>query len=308
MTSSRIKISKSARTRIKKPIGVKRLSERRRLMKNKRTALVLVLSVFLVIIICIGLWQPRVRVSHIIVTTGDTGIAMLAREAISGTYARVVPKDSIIFLAKDEIRKIILSARPDIATVSISRTGFNSIVIRPLPRVPLALWCGGVSSSTPANTLELETTPTIGGDCYFFDGSGFVFQQVFGKSSSTTIASENINDIPLVSYKVYSQLVSVSSSSTIGASVKSAGKFPNVFDFARKIKTLGARVKSVVLRADEVDFFLDNGTRITYVLGDEQNAFSLLYAVRNKISLSDGSLSYVDLRFKGKVYFKKRVR
>ena len=48
------------------------------------------------------------------------------------------------------------------------------------------------------------------------------------------------------------------------------------------------------------------GTRVTYVLGDEQNAFTALTSARDDLNLADGSLEYVDLRFDGKVYLKKK--
>jgi hypothetical protein len=67
-------------------------------------------------------------------------------------------------------------------------------------------------------------------------------------------------------------------------------------------------VKSAVLRADEVDLFIVSGTRITYVLGDEQNAFTLATAAFPQANLADGSVDYIDLRFtgSGRVYLKKK--
>ena len=52
---------------------------------------------------------------------------------------------------------------------------------------------------------------------------------------------------------------------------------------------------------------MTSGTRITYVLGDEQNAFAALSSAQSDFNLSDGSVDYVDLRFDGKMYLKKNA-
>ncbi|MDP1759930.1 MAG: hypothetical protein Q8L01_00440, partial [Candidatus Woesebacteria bacterium] len=66
-------------------------------------------------------------------------------------------------------------------------------------------------------------------------------------------------------------------------------------------------VTRVILRGDEVDDMLASGTRVTYVLGNEQNAFTSLVSARENLNLADGSIDYVDLRFDGKAYLKKKA-
>ncbi|MDO8566972.1 MAG: hypothetical protein Q7R58_02365, partial [bacterium] len=62
----------------------------------------------------------------------------------------------------------------------------------------------------------------------------------------------------------------------------------------------------IVIHDGEVDNNLASGTRITYVLGREQDAFTALVSARENFNLADGSVDYVDLRFDGKVYLKKK--
>ena len=62
----------------------------------------------------------------------------------------------------------------------------------------------------------------------------------------------------------------------------------------------------IVLRGDEVNDYLESGTRVTYVLGNEENAFTALASSKDTLNFSDGSLEYVDLRFDGKVYLKRK--
>ena len=70
--------------------------------------------------------------------------------------------------------------------------------------------------------------------------------------------------------------------------------------------TLGSPVSALAIHDGEVDVHLTSGTRLTYVLGHEQNAFTALVSAKSNFNLADGSLDYVDLRFDGKVYVKKK--
>ncbi len=99
----------------------------------------------------------------------------------------------------------------------------------------------------------------------------------------------------------------------IGSTLPNAAEFPPAFSFARQLAAFGSPVSAIVFRADEVDDYLASpagggvsGTRITYVLGDEQNAFTALSSARDDFNLTDGSVEYIDLRFDGKVYVKKK--
>jgi len=98
----------------------------------------------------------------------------------------------------------------------------------------------------------------------------------------------------------------VSAVESIGMTLPNAMAFPSAFNFARQLSSFGSPVSSIVFRADEVDEYLASGTRVTYLLGDEQNAFTALASARDNFNLADGSIQYVDLRFGGKVYVKKK--
>ncbi|MFZ2500984.1 MAG: hypothetical protein WAW90_03320, partial [Minisyncoccia bacterium] len=92
----------------------------------------------------------------------------------------------------------------------------------------------------------------------------------------------------------------------IGSTLPNADAFPSAFDFARQLTTLGSPASRVAFHDGEVDDYLVSGTRITYVLGNEQNAFTALVSAHKNFNLADGSIEYVDLRFDGKVYLKRK--
>jgi len=282
-----------------------RLAEKRHSMRMRWGVFFLILLLFLLVLADIGLWQPAVRVEHITISPSDAQLNPLVQKALAGTYAYIIPRDSIFFFPAGAIRSAILSARPDVAAVSIARTGFSSLAIKLDSRTPLARWCGTAASSSPADILAQDIASSVDGSCYLFDTTGFLYARTPAPhiaSTSVTFASTTASTAaPLVPFPLYAPLAS--SSAPFLNTIAHAADLPPLFDLARQMHSFGTSVNAIVLRGGEADLFLASGTRVTYILGKEQQAYSLLEAVKNKISLSNGSLVYVDLRFPGKVYF-----
>ena len=268
------------------------LTERRRL--RRRRALI-ASSVLLCVLIGAGVygsWQSPVRISHVVIYGGDQSLADSAMAAMRGSYLGIVPRDSTFLVPEARIRSLIATAHPDIAAVSIFRNGLTSLSVKVDYRVPIARWCG--STRVPP-VVTASSTPAAG--CYFFDASGFVYAP----------AGETV---PVNPFAVYEPLGSSTSSpqtsGPVGVTLPNADTFPAVFDFARQLSTLGSPAAAVVFHGDEADVYLASGTRITYVVGSEESALTALASAHATLNLADGSLEYVDLRFPGKVYVKKK--
>ncbi len=267
-----------------------RLAKRRR---SRRRRTVLVLGILFLMAgggIIYGLQQGVVRISHIKVFGASQSIAEIARTAMQGSYFGVIPRNSIFFFSASHIRADIIAAHPDIAAVSLFRNGLSGLSIRVDDRSSIARWCGVMPSAT--------TTPPDTAQCYFFDASGFIY--------TATSTGQPVN-----SFVVYEPLVPSSGSSTpfenpIGATLQNANKLPAAFDFARQLATFGSPVSMMVLHDGEVDVYLASGTRVTYMLGDESSVFAELMSARADFNLADGSVLYLDLRFSGKIYLKKK--
>ena len=256
------------------PAGRQGIAERRR---HRRRRVALAFSVLLLLLfgaVVYGLQQSAVRIGHVNIIGGDTALAALALADMQGMYLGLIPRDSILFFPADRIRMDILADRNDIAAISISRTSLTSISIKIDTRTPIARWC----ASTEA-------------DCYLFDANGFIY------ATSSTMH-------PLNSFIVYQTIASTTS--YLGSTLPNAEKLPAAFDFARQLATLGSPVIRIVLHDGEVDNHLESGTRITYVLGNEKNAFTALVSARENFNLSDGSIEYIDLRFDRKMYLKRK--
>ncbi|MFH1178472.1 MAG: hypothetical protein V1711_01990 [bacterium] len=265
-----------------RPINEGRLAVRRQ--KNRRRGLIafwiLLCILFGILIWCIQ--QNAVRISEIKIFGADESLSVYAIQAMQGNYLGLIPRDSIFFFPEMSIRANLLSSHPEIAAVSIFRNGFSSISIKVDNRVPVARWCG--------DTARLNLA--VQEDCYLFDAKGFIF------ATTSPIT-------PLNSFIIYGQLAN-EENEIIGSTLPNANEFPLAFNFARQLRTLGSPVSVIVFRADEVDDYLASGTRITYVLGDEQDTFTALVSARENLNLADGSIDYIDVRFDGKIYIKKK--
>jgi hypothetical protein len=293
--------------------------------KRERNRLQLILSVFAVLAV-VGLyvcvWLPAFRIQYVQAAGPDaTNMQADTEKALTGTIEYVVPRNSILFFPESEIRDQLLTQYPDVLSVSISRTSFDSISIVSIPREAAFVWCGSTyplsdapsltanttdspedasssdsvdseadsNSSTSTNTAPATVQVTVP-NCYDADTDGLIF------AAAPSPAADVL--------KVYGPLVS-STSMPIGEHISRAASIPDALEFVKEIKSLSVPVTALVLRNDEADLYAQSGTRITYVLGQEKSAVALAASTFPSLNINDGSLEYVDLRFDDKVYFKK---
>ncbi len=271
---------KSARPHARRAVDTSvPLKARRKRARNRTFITALAILALLLGGTLYALNLPALRV-RAVETSGAHQLEMkaLAEKSMEGNYAGVVPRDSILFFSKDLMRSLILGALPDVSAISINRTGLSSIRISAIARAESFSWCG-VSASVPAAT------------CYETDGEGFVYAV---RASATT------------SLRVYAPL-SGADTEPVGATVAAASQVPFALQLVRAIESLGANVESVELRGDEADLYIyGSRSRITYILGRETEAAALAASVMPTLSMTDGSVEYLDLRFSGKAYAKKR--
>lgn len=299
--------------------GGERLAARRRSKRHRTVFAFIVLFLLLCIAAIYGLRQDTVRISDIQVFGTDQSLAETAQAAMQGNYFGLVPRDSTFFFPASRIRADIITAHPDIAAVSIFRSGLTSLSIKVDNRFPVARWCPSTDSGQAANSTGPTTSPEAVGStpsarCYFFDASGFIYATTSVNSTDSTNSPQADSPQavqPVNPFIVYNPLAVADASSTpiknpIGETLSNAEKLPATFDLARQFAALGSPVTSLVFRGDEVDAYLKSGTRVTYLLGDEQNAFTALTSARANFDLSDGSILYLDLRFSGKIYLKRK--
>jgi hypothetical protein len=281
--------------------GNERLADRR-LRHNRRMFVFFgILFVIFFTALIYGLWQSPVRVTHIVIYGADQSLAAFATSAMQGSYFGI-PRDSIFFVPESAIRSRIMAVDQNIAAVSIFRNGLSGLSIKVDYRVPIARWCGDPSALSMASSTQSTLTES---QCYFFDANGFLYAAA---SSATAVNTFMVYE-SLASNNVASAVSAsaLSTSTPIGTTLPNAKTFPSVFDFARQLSLFGSPVDKIVIQPDqEIDFFCKSGTRVTYMLGNEQNAYTALSSASSRINIAKGSIDYVDLRFPGKIYVKSK--
>ncbi|MBP6869205.1 MAG: hypothetical protein KBC16_03820 [Candidatus Pacebacteria bacterium] len=256
------------------------LKERRKRAKQLFFISLALLGGVLVILGFVLLWQPFMRISEVEVQ-GIHGEEIKEDLApfLSGSYFFIVPKDSIVFYDEQSMRDTVLELYPDIAAASITRSGFSSIAVETIPRLESFLWCG------PSVTLPLS-------QCYSVDALGLVFKERTDVQGTSTLS-------------VYVPLLEGDSERPVRGVISQAGNLPVVMDMASAIQALGPEITQVEVRDDEVDLYTKGGARITYVVGSEEDALLLAASSFPTLNFKNGTISYVDLRFKGKAYVRR---
>lgn len=284
------------RSSVRERTSALRLKERRRAARRRWWFLALLLALLALAGAVWGLHQPELRITSLTVTGTEhllPGPAPLdlARAALARSSWELIPRDSALFFAGHYVRAAILAAHPEIAAITMTRHGFSTMEIRIAPRTAVGLWCG------------LAPTEGVVPYCYLYDPNGFVYAAVPEADASSTAPlppPDTLNPFAL-----YAPLVG-DAQEPLGATIARAAQLPDALAFGRRLGDLGSPVTAMVVRSDEVDDALASGTRVTYVIGHEQEAYSALVSAQKDLNLTDGSLEYVDLRFAGKVYLKKR--
>jgi hypothetical protein len=212
-------------------------------------------------------------------------ISAFVKDDLQGSQFLLLPKSSIFILQQRQIREHILSSFPNVQAVSITPSGLTTLTIKTVERATAFWWCGTMYA------LPLQT-------CYQADTEGRIFAPVSfteGAASSSMLwlfspVATSTGALP----------------APLGSSIVNTKPIPNALSFVKAMKSLGANIVAVDIRGDEADLYTQAGTRITYVLGREEQAAALAATSFPSLKLNDGSLLYVDLRFDSKVFFKKK--
>jgi len=269
--------------------GKKPRTESREPLKKRRKKTQKAFVVVVLVLIALGIaaffyiaWLPAFRIASVTASGPHAEEAkIIAARTLEGTHAFVLPRNSLFFIPEGDVRANILVEHPDIEAVSISASGLTELSITTLPRAEAFVWCGA--------SPELAD-----GQCYSANAEGLIFALVAPEVASTSEA-----------LRIYAAIEGQEGSTPVKARIGYASRIPEALRFIKAMQSLGANVFSVSLRTDEADLYTEAGTRITYVLGREQEAAGIAASVFPQLSLNDGSVSYVDLRFSGKAYFKR---
>jgi hypothetical protein len=276
----------------KKNAPARPLREKRQKERRSYQVIAILFVLLLIAAAFYLLWMPATR-AHTIDTEGPdgAGVQQAAAAAITGTYAYILPRNSIFMLPESAIRAQILKQFPDIDAVSIKSESLNAIKIISSPRAAAFLWCGVSISPAPAD-----------GTCYNADAAGLLYAPsdplVMDASSTLRIYAPLDHDV-------------IEGVSPVRSYVVASKQIPDALRLVKALRSLGAPITALSIQGDEGDFYLQGPTKVFYVLGHEEQAAELAASTFPKLNLTDGSIDYIDLRFvstpgqPGKVYVKR---
>jgi hypothetical protein len=247
------------------------------------------------------LWLPQFRVQEVAASGPNAeAISSIAQAQLTGTYALIVPKNSILFIPREPIRNAVLAEFPDVADVEIARASFTALDVTVTPRAKAFIWCG-----------TSFATPYPDGVCFEADGGGLIYRMsgitVDAASTTTPTVVTTQNGVPVSDLRIYSPLDTelAEGQSPVGTRVSKAAAMPDVLKLVEAINSLNVPIVAITLRDDEADLWVNDATRITYVVGREPSAAKLAESVIPTLNLTDGTIQYLDLRFNGKAYLKR---
>lgn len=275
--------------RVRASAGTVNLKDRRRRARRRYLGLCAALLLILVGAIVYTLWRPELRIRHLSFAASDSiALESIVGQALKGTIAGVFPRNSILFFPKEQIRRIILDTYPEVAAVSVVRTGVDSIHVQAISRVRAFEWCG--------------THPDSASACYQADAEGYLFAPSLQAGSPDGAIATSTPTL-----RVYGPISGAEADSVAPLRARLTDTFAisPALRVQRVVTSLRAEVASLYIRKDEADMTLVGGTRITYLLGEEERAAQMIVVAAGQLTLTDGSVEYVDVRFKDRIYLKR---
>ncbi len=219
----------------------------------------------------------------------QSSLEQSVRNDISGYYLWVFPKNNILLYPKQKIINDLRTTFPRIKDLSINLKNSHDVVVTLTERTGDSLWCG--------NTFPEPT----GSPCYFIDNSGFIFTEA-----------------PYFSGAIYFRWYggSITNDSPISTSIFTGSQMTNLQGFISSLRNLDLDPYALVIRGEnnyEIYLKTTSGstTKIIFKPSDSlekisQNLSAALITEPLKTVRDGGfkNISYIDLRFENKVYFK----
>lgn len=255
------------------------IKDKRKRMRKAGAVVIGVLSVVVLVGAGVLVWQPSMRIDTVQARGLHTeSVEQLTRQQLWGAHAWLLPRNSLFLIPQEDIRAAVFAAHPDIESLSISTNGLQTLVLTTSARTEAFVWCGETYTAHPK-------------ECYSANAEGLVF-------APRTLDGT----VPL---RVFGALVEGAGTTPAGSHLAQASQVAIALRFVKAIQTLGPGVTDFVFRGDESDLLTRVGSRITYVTGREQEALEIAESSLKNISLNDGTIEYVDLRFPGRAYFRR---
>lgn len=251
-----------------------------RKQREKAITKALTLTVFSVVVIATALYafsRPDFRIDTIEVSGSasvpDADVKAAVTKQLLGSYAGFIPKAHTLLYPKEAIKENLVRRFPAFSGVAVSLRTLSALRIAVRERQPVARAC-------------------MDGVCYFLDETGFAF----------AIAGNGTEGL-------YYTLDGISTTTPLGKVVIGTDRLTSLLSFLKQLDGLGFDPHGATfIGADELEI-LSGAMRLLLREGEYDSALIRLQTLLTEEGLvprkgDDLSVSYIDLRYGNKIYFK----
>ena len=253
--------------------------------REKKFYQFLFILVFLIVLVgpVFVLRSEKLKVSQVSVSgnavTQSSEVESLVRERLSGYYLGLIPRSSTLFYPKNEIMDALDKQIPRLASVSVSLDGFRGVSVEVIEREPSALYCAELNDDE---------------ECYFLDNSGYIYSEA--------------PDFTTGVYLIYRREPSLEN--PVDKYFLDKNEFVKVNKFINSLSKL-EREPVGILYKDSEDFLTHaSGPQIMWKRNQDSDKLLIdleSFLKGSKLKAEEiSNMSYLDLRFDNKIYYKAR--
>lgn len=250
--------------------------------KERRKRKAILISVLLLLSIgglSYGFFRPEFRITTIEVSgfsrVPEEHLRASVAQGLQGVYLGVIPRAHALLYPRADLREKLLSEFPALSRVSLSLQSISSLRVAVHERESVVHWC----------------SDTFG--CFLMDEVGFVFAEA-----------------PSGTERMYFRIEKVATSSPLGTYAIGQERLKKLISFSRQLELQELDPERIRLLGEgELDVVLREGPRILLREGDFDGTIHRLKTILKTADLfprGAGKLgvSYLDLRYGNKIYFK----
>lgn len=265
--------------------------KKKRIFKIKLVIFFVIFILFIIGLSFLSKWQ-KLNIQTIQIEGNKVldkeDLEILVKNELAKKYIWLFPKSNIAILPKNKLKKDLMNKFGRIETINFNLNGFNTLEITITEREALYTWCG--------ETLPEITLPKEEENCNFVDLNGFVF-----------------DNAPFFSGNVYFKFYG-----TLENSIFKEQNFNQYVNLIENIKSLNLVPIALFEKQDgETEIYLSlnvpikEAPKIIFNTKEDYNkVFENLkigietLPLKNDLKDNYLNLSYIDLRFNNKVFYK----
>ena len=262
------------------------LVRRKRRMLWLKAALLVIISGALVVGIVLLFHIQKFLINTISVqgalVVPEAEVKSLVGQKLAGNFIYAFPKRNVALYPKSGIKEELFAKYPRIENLDLSLHSWNTLQVDITERKPYAIWCKEIP------LIQEGNDPTILGDCYFMDATGYIFDLA-----------------PHYSGEGYVRYYGNLEGEPIGQRFNPPVSFMAAESFMDSLKSKNIIVTDIVVNEFDYEMFTKAHQKL-YIdpHQDIDKTLENLFIILEQAGSTTGAWQYIDLRFGNKVYLK----